>query len=87
MENPIFETALLGFSVKVYPKQIVYKKSPVAGETFISMSDVVSVTPSMIGMQRVTVRTSDGKKHKLLVRLKDKKALREAIINSKTSNQ
>lgn len=79
--EPIFKTSLLGTSVSVFPDRIVYRQMwGLSGDQIILAKQIASVEMGMLGIQQLTLETSGGKKYKLLVRLKDKKALREAIL-------
>lgn len=78
--QPIFETSTIFFRVKVYKTHVSYKFGFFGSETTIPVKQIASVDSKMGGVQEIILETTGGKKVKLLVRLRDKEALKNAII-------
>ncbi|MFH1444168.1 MAG: hypothetical protein ABIG34_02145 [Candidatus Peregrinibacteria bacterium] len=84
--EPLFQTSLMGFSVTVYPDRVTYRKMW-AGEQSVPLSQIASVTVAMMGVQRVTIETTGGKKIKMPVALSDKDKLRDAIFAAQSGTK
>lgn len=80
MERPIFETSCLGFKASLFKDRLVYK--PFLGSQIIPISKIASVEVGMPGLQQITVESTGGKSHKLVVRLRDKQKLVELITRA-----
>lgn len=79
--NPIMETSCLGFRVTLYPTRLVYNKVGTEERTILVKS-IASVTLAMALVQKITIETTGGERIELVVRLKDKKKLRDAIYKA-----
>lgn len=84
MNEPIFETSFLGFKVSVFKEQIVYKNLLV--KHIVPVKQISSVEVGIPGLQQIIIETTGGKKHKVVVRLRDKDKLVEAITNAQNGN-
>lgn len=78
--EPIFISRFPGFDVKVYPDRVSYNPLFVA-EQIIMAKQIASVSMGIVGTQEITVETTGGKKHKLIVGLNQKPKLRDAILS------
>lgn len=79
--DPIMETSCLGFRVTLYPTRLVYNKVGTEERTIL-LKSVASVTLAMALVQKITIETTGGERVELVVRLKDKKPLRDAIYQA-----
>lgn len=68
----------MGFSIALYPSHLSYRPMG-TGEQIIPLKQISSVTVAMPLMQQIIVNTTGGEAIKMVVRLRDKKALRDAI--------
>lgn len=77
----LFETSCLGFSVALYPSRLTYRKLGLEEES-IALSQIASVNVAMPLVQKITIETTGGKKMEIVVRLRDKKKLRDMIYEA-----
>lgn len=82
MDKPIFETSLFGLGVRVFPSYLAYKKGFLGREQSIPFKQIASVESTLPGVQQIVIETAGGKKIKIFVRLRDKKALHDAILSN-----
>lgn len=73
----IFESSMLGFTVKVFTNRIEYKK--LFQRVVIPINQIASVDAGIPGVQAITVETTGGKKHKIVIVFTRKNELIEAI--------
>ena len=83
--EPLFQTSILGFKVSLFPQYLKYKKALFGPEITIPLEQIASVESGMSGVQQVTIETAGGKKEKMVVKLKDKQALTDAIYEAKNN--
>jgi len=83
MNNLVFETKTFLQTIRVFGDRIEIKE-PLRVNT-LSISSVASVDTGFSPSYDSIIRTIDGKKHKLLVKSKDKQALKDAIFTAKDS--
>lgn len=81
--KPLFETSTLGIRARVFKDKVTYRPFPLSGERAIPMSQIASVEMGMAGQQQVTIETTGGKQYKIVVRLRDKEAFRDAVLQAK----
>lgn len=84
MDQTIFETSFLGFKVSVFKNQIVYRN--LLTRHIIPVRQIASVEVGIPGMQQIIIETTGGKKHKIVVRLRDKEKLVQTITNIQNGN-
>ncbi|MCK5018880.1 MAG: hypothetical protein KAS32_17595 [Candidatus Peribacteraceae bacterium] len=77
----IFRTSYAGFTVTLYKNRLAFRKLGMEEDSIV-LSQIASVTVAMPLMQLITVETTGGKKFKLVVRLRDKKKLRDLIYDA-----
>lgn len=75
--DPIFESSMLGFTVKVFKNRIEYKK--LFQKVTIPVNQIASIDAGIPGVQAITVETTGGKKHKIVIVFTRKNELVEAI--------
>lgn len=83
---PLFETSCMGFTVTLHSGRLCYRPMGM-GEQCIPLSQISSVAVAMPLMQTVTVTTTGGERIKMVVRLRDKKKLRDAIYEAMDSSK
>jgi len=81
--DPIFKTSYLGFKVLIYSSYLSYKEGFLGKEITIPFDQIASIEAEMPGIQAITIETTGGKKIKIIVNLKEKQNLINAIHNEK----
>lgn len=76
--EPLYETNYLGSSIKVYPRRVVFKI--LAGENSIPIDQISSVQLGMMGLWKITIETTGGKKYD--IPCCNKKEVKEAIYKA-----
>lgn len=79
--SALFETSCMGFRVTLHPNRLTFSKMGMEEES-IALSQIASVSVAMPLVQQIIVETTGGKKLKLVVRLRDKKKLRDLIYEA-----
>lgn len=77
-EEPIYKTNYLGFWIRVYKNRIEFKNN--VGKKSIPISQVASVDQAMLGVLKITIETTGGKKYKIPTL--HKKEVAAAIYNA-----
>lgn len=62
-EGLIYKTNYLGFWIKVFPNRVEFKSK--AGKQSIPISQIASVQLGMVGLMKITLETTGGKKYKI----------------------
>lgn len=81
MDQPIFESKLGGYRILVYPNWVTYKKVMGAEETIMT-KQIVGITLGLFFQSNIVIQTSDGKKHKFLIKPNEKEKMRDAIYQA-----
>ncbi len=82
-EQPLYEASVMGSRARVYKNRIELKR---LGENeSIPLNQIASVQLGTMGQRTVIIETTGGKKYTTAV--KDKKALRQAIISAMESDK
>ena len=82
-EKPLFETKSMGFWIRVYPNRVDFKAG--AGSESIPINQIASVHQAMMGMMKVTIETTGGKKFN--VPTVKKKEVHRAIYEAKSKQE
>jgi hypothetical protein len=80
--DKIFETSFMGFRAVLYKDRLTYKSWGM--EQTIFLNQIASVDTGVPGVQQIKVESAGGKVHKIVVRLRDKTKLKEAIYAAKS---
>lgn len=81
-EGLLYQTNYLGFWIKVFPNRVEFKSK--AGKQSISLSQIASIQESMIGVMKITLETTGGKKYKIPTLKKDE--VKDAIYRAQSNS-
>lgn len=77
--HPIYETDYLGSKISVYPLRVITSAFGM-GETTIPIAQIASVELGMMGLMKITIETTGGKKY--AIACWKKKEVRDAIYKA-----
>jgi putative oligomerization/nucleic acid binding protein len=77
-EDPLYQTSYMGFWIKVYPNRVDFKAGP--GSQSIPINQIASVQLAQMGILKVTLETSGGKKYSIPTM--KKKEVQQAIYDA-----
>jgi len=84
--DPIFQTKVWGSVVTLFPDHLSHKDGVVKAftkETNISLDQIASIDSQSPVTPHIIIETTGGKKHKIVVNMKEKEALVSAIYEAK----
>lgn len=79
-EMPLYKTNYMGFWIKVYPNRVDFKSG--AGSQSIPINQIASVQLAMMGIMKITLETTGGKKYAIPAH--NKKEVQQAIYNAQS---
>lgn len=79
-DDLLYQTSYMGFWIKVYPDRVDFKAG--AGSESIPINQIASVHQAMMGIMKVTIETTGGKKYN--VPTSKKKEVHRAIYDAKS---
>ncbi len=79
-EKPLYETSYAGFWIKVFPNRIEFKAG--VGSQSIPINQIASVQLPMMGIWKITLETTGGKKY--AVPTSKKKEVQKAIYEAQS---
>jgi hypothetical protein len=77
-EKPLYETSYVGFWIKVYPNRVNFKAG--VGSQSIPINQIASVQLPMMGIWKITLETTGGKKY--AIPTSKKKEVQKAIYDA-----
>lgn len=77
-EKPLYESNYVGFWIKVYPNRVEFKTG--AGSESVAINQIASISIPMMGIWKVTIETSGGKKYSIPTN--KKKEVQRAIYDA-----
>lgn len=77
-EKPLYETSYVGFWIKVYPNRVAFKAG--VGSQSIPINQIASVQLPMMGIWKITLETTGGKKY--AIPTSKKKEVQKAIYDA-----
>jgi hypothetical protein len=77
--HPIYETSYLGSKISVYPLRVVVSIFGL-GEQTIPIAQIASIDLAMMGLMKITIETTGGKKYE--IPCWKKKEVRDAIYRA-----
>jgi hypothetical protein len=79
-EKPQFETNYMGFWIKVYNNRVEFKSG--VGSESIPINQIASVQIAMMGVMKITLETTGGKKYSIPT--SKKKEIQQAIYDAQS---
>jgi hypothetical protein len=79
-EKPLYETSYVGFWIKVYSNRVEFKAG--VGSQSIPINQIASVQLPMMGIWKITLETTGGKKY--AIPTSKKKEVQQAIYDAQS---
>ena len=86
--DQIFQTKVWGSVVTLFPDHLNHKDGVIKAftkETNISLDQIASINSESPVTPHIVVETTGGKRHKIIVNMKEKEALVNAIYEAKAN--
>ncbi len=80
-EKPLYETSYAGFWIKIFPNRVEFKAG--VGSQSIPINQIASVQLPMMGIWKITLETTGGKKY--AVPTSKKKEVQKAIYDAQAN--
>lgn len=79
-ETPLYQSNYLGFWIKVFPNRVEFKTG--VGSQSIPINQIASVEIAMMGLMKITLETTGGKKY--TIPTTKKKEVQQAIYEAQS---